>query len=116
MARKLLFSLITVFALMIFSERGIFGASGDIWIAPPSVPGTITLSGTVVTPPVDRETPAQKRGKTTFPKIQKKRFELPGVSDDASIYRFVSRSVSLTDTGYEPKPLASISGAHIGEA
>ncbi len=46
----------------------------------------------------------------------KKRFELPAVSDDASLLRFVSRSVPLSNKGYIPSPLASLSGTYINEA
>ena len=54
-----------------------------------------------------------KKGPT---KIPKKRFELPAVSDDASLLRFVSRSVPLSNKGYIPSPLASLSGTYINEA
>lgn len=44
--------------------------------------------------------------------IRKEKF----VWDDTSIFRFVTKSIPLTDRGYEPDDLVSISGASIDQA
>jgi zinc D-Ala-D-Ala carboxypeptidase len=84
----------------------IFAMSGDLRIELPRVAG-ITETSTVQTGAIGKKGPIQ---------IQKKRFIVPGVSEDTSILRFVSRSVPLSNKGYIPSPLAGLSGTYINEA
>ncbi len=101
---------------IVFGRMTLCGANNQTYPIP-STPGTITYSWSQSNK-IDEQNTKKTLQKIKIPivKIQKNRFELPWITEDKSIYRFVSRSTPLSDKDYEPSSLMSISWPYINEA
>jgi LAS superfamily LD-carboxypeptidase LdcB len=106
---RIFLSIFAFFGLVLFVTRS-FGASGDARPEPQPIPGAIQFAKT------ESATGTKDEAKKTPKIFIKKRFQPQEAYVDTSLLRFVSRTTPLTDKGYIPKPLVTISGSHINQA